>query len=92
MERKPCRRCLLQDIDESQLMEAIQQRIAALPASQRASAEDYAARLSECRMCDFWSAVPARNAAVMSNSGRRREAHIVRMKNHVGDGNCNLDV
>lgn len=53
MERKPCRRCLLQDIDESQLMEAIQQRIAALPASQRASAEDYAARLSECRMCDF---------------------------------------
>lgn len=48
MERKPCRRCLLQDIDESQLMEAIQQRIAALPASQRASAEDYAARLSEC--------------------------------------------
>ena len=46
MERKPCRRCLLQDIDESQLMEAIQQRIAALPASQRASAEDYAARLS----------------------------------------------
>ena len=53
MERKPCRRCLLQDIDESQLMEAIQQRIAALPASQRASAEDYAARLSECRRCDF---------------------------------------
>ena len=53
MERKPCRRCLLQDIDESQLMEAIQQRIAALPASQRASAEDYAARLSECRMRDF---------------------------------------
>ena len=43
MERKPCRRCLLQDIDESQLMEAIQQRIAALPASQRASAVDIAA-------------------------------------------------
>lgn len=52
MERKPCRRCLLQDIDEAQLMEAIQQRIAALPAAQKASPEDYAARLSQCRLCD----------------------------------------
>jgi len=36
MERKPCFRCLLQQADESQLFELIQQRIAALPAAQKA--------------------------------------------------------
>lgn len=52
MERKPCRRCLLQDIDESGIYEAIQQRIATLPAAQKAPPEEYARRLGLCSRCD----------------------------------------
>lgn len=50
--RKPCLRCLLQAADENQLFEMIQQRIAALPPSQKADPEEYARRLSLCGGCD----------------------------------------
>lgn len=50
--KKPCRRCLLQEADEGQLYEIIQQRIAAMPCSQKASPEEYARRLSMCRECE----------------------------------------
>lgn len=52
MERKPCRRCLLRDVDENQLLEAINQRIAAMPSSQKAPPEEYSRRLEMCRSCD----------------------------------------
>ena len=52
MERKPCRRCLLRDVDENQLLEAINQRIAAMPPSQKAPPEEYSRRLDLCRSCD----------------------------------------
>lgn len=52
MERKPCRRCLLRDVDENQLLEAINQRIAAIPPSQKAPPEEYSRRLELCRSCD----------------------------------------
>lgn len=52
MERKPCRRCLLRDVDENQLLEAINQRIAAMPPSQKAPPEEYSRRLELCRSCD----------------------------------------
>lgn len=50
--KKPCLRCLLQDADEGKLFEIIQQRIAAMPAAQKASPEEYARRLSRCGECD----------------------------------------
>lgn len=50
--RKPCLRCLLQEADEAQLYEIIQQRIAALPPSQKADPGEYARRLSLCGGCD----------------------------------------
>lgn len=50
--RKPCLRCLLQEADEAQLYEIIQQRIAALPPSQKAAPGEYARRLSLCGGCD----------------------------------------
>lgn len=52
MERKPCFRCLLQQADEGQLFELIQQRIAALPAAQKAAPEEYSRRLALCESCD----------------------------------------
>ena len=52
MERKPCLRCLLRDVDENQLLEAINQRIAAMPAAQKAPPGEYARRLELCRGCD----------------------------------------
>ena len=52
MERKPCFRCLLQQADESQLLELIQQRIAALPAAQKAAPEEYSRRLALCGACN----------------------------------------
>lgn len=51
-QRKHCRRCLLQEADEGQLYEIIRQRIAQLPASQKADDEEYSARLSACSGCD----------------------------------------
>lgn len=50
--RNPCLRCLLQAADENQLFEMIQQRIAALPPSQKADPGEYARRLSLCGGCD----------------------------------------
>lgn len=50
--RKPCLRCLLRDVDESQLLEAINQRIAAMPAAQKAPPEEYARRLGLCQGCN----------------------------------------
>lgn len=52
MERKPCFRCLLQQADESQLLELIRQRIAALPVAQKAAPEEYSRRLALCEACD----------------------------------------
>lgn len=50
--RKPCRLCLLQESGEQELYAIIQQRIAALPAAQKAAPEQYARRLSLCRECE----------------------------------------
>lgn len=52
MERKPCFKCLLQQADENELYGIIQQRIAALPAAQKAAPEEYSRRLALCGECD----------------------------------------
>ena len=52
LSRKPCRLCLLQESGEQEMYAIIQQRIAALPAAQKAAPEQYARRLSLCRECE----------------------------------------
>lgn len=50
--RKPCRKCLLQDLpDEKELSEILRERIAQLPEEDRTDPETYKARLGECRVC-----------------------------------------
>lgn len=50
--RKPCLKCLLQDLpDEKQLSEILRERIAQLPEEERADPETYKTRLDRCRDC-----------------------------------------
>lgn len=50
--KMPCRRCLLEEAGQLDLHELIKQRIAVIPAEQRADEELYRTRLEKCRSCD----------------------------------------
>ena len=51
--RKPCRRCLLEDMpSEAELAASVREWIALLPEHLRAGEEVVAARLEVCRACD----------------------------------------
>lgn len=54
--KKPCTRCLLAQAGETDLAQAIQERIAAMPQEERANPELYEKRLDKCRECSFLSA------------------------------------
>ena len=47
-----CRRCLLEDIHEDQLLETIRDMIQSLPQDLKVSEVSYRSRLSLCRACD----------------------------------------
>ena len=51
--REHCIKCLLQDFDQEAYMGTIRRVILLMKASERASEEENARRLSICRSCDF---------------------------------------
>ena len=51
--KKPCPRCLLENISDEDISRAITARIASIPEEQRVSAEEYGRRLQICRGCDM---------------------------------------
>lgn len=54
-ERKPCRRCLLSEIDRDGVYKTVRDYIAALDESVKCSREVYASRLAVCRECGHLS-------------------------------------
>ena len=51
--RKPCRKCLLEDMpSQTELAKSIRELIELMPEENRAAAEVTARRLDECRRCD----------------------------------------
>ncbi len=50
--RKPCRRCLLREIDEAEYFQKLHTYIERIPADEKASAEEYSRRLSVCKECE----------------------------------------
>ena len=53
LSRKPCRRCLLEDMpDEAALAKNMQELIALLPDDKRADEDARLSRLAVCRTCD----------------------------------------
>ncbi len=51
--RKPCRRCLLEDIpSQAELVKSVRELIGLMPEENRAAAEVTGRRLEECRRCD----------------------------------------
>ena len=49
---KPCRRCLLSEMDDESLRQMIERGIDGIPAPDRAEKKVCAERLSICRLCD----------------------------------------
>ena len=49
---KECKRCLLREAAESATFSAVQAKLDALPAADRADESLYAARLEACKSCD----------------------------------------
>jgi len=47
-----CKRCLLNELDETELFRSISEYINAMPKEQRVSESEYQTRLSLCRQCD----------------------------------------
>ena len=52
-ERKPCRLCLLRDIDPAQYEAKIKRLIDLLPAGEKATTEVYESRLATCTECSY---------------------------------------
>ena len=61
--KKPCPRCLLEDISDQDISRAITARIASIPEEQRVSAEEYGRRLQICRDCDMRMLCKAKGGA-----------------------------
>ena len=51
-EAKPCRKCLLSDMKNSDLMEVIRKGVDGISMKDRAEEKDYQKRLNLCRSCD----------------------------------------
>ncbi len=50
--QKPCKKCLLAELGETDYTKSLLEYIAAVPPDQRVGEELYQARLSLCRKCD----------------------------------------
>ncbi|MBR5937582.1 MAG: hypothetical protein IKZ90_04855 [Clostridiales bacterium] len=50
--QKPCRRCLLSEMNDASKMDMVKKWIEDLPKSDRADEKVYEERLSICRLCD----------------------------------------
>lgn len=46
-----CRRCLLEETGEKELLRSLEEMKAALPEEQKTGATEYASRLAQCRKC-----------------------------------------
>ena len=51
-EAKPCRKCLLSEMKDSDLMEVIRKGVDGISMQDRADEKDYGKRLNLCRSCD----------------------------------------
>ncbi len=49
---KPCRRCLLSEMNDASKMDLVKKGIEDLPEIDRADEKVYGERLSKCRLCD----------------------------------------
>ena len=52
MEKKPCRRCLLEALSDEALSMTVKRTIEAIPEEERITEEEYRKRLSLCCGCD----------------------------------------
>lgn len=52
MDKKICRRCLLDDLDFDEYMQSLKDYIKAVPPDSRVSDEVYSSRLDVCRSCE----------------------------------------
>lgn len=53
MEKKPCRKCLLQEMDEKAYMEKLHKYIRLLEPDVKAADDLYKERLDACKRCDY---------------------------------------
>lgn len=56
MEKKPCLKCLLQEMDEEAYMDKLYRYIELLDADVKAKEEIYQERLHVCKRCDYLEA------------------------------------
>ncbi len=54
-QRKPCRRCLLSEIDRNGVYRTVREYIASLDESVKCSREEYSQRLCVCKSCEHLS-------------------------------------
>lgn len=52
MEKRVCRKCLLEDLDDKELASLIREAILAVPEAERVDEAVYRERLGKCRNCD----------------------------------------
>lgn len=53
--KKPCTRCLLEEVGKKDVSEMIKERISEIPAALRCGGEEYSRRLSLCMECEALS-------------------------------------
>lgn len=56
MEKKPCLKCLLQEMDEAAYMEKLYKYIQLLDLDMKAADDLYNGRLETCKQCDYLEA------------------------------------
>lgn len=56
MEKKPCLKCLLKEMDEAAYMEKLHRYIEMMDAKSRTSDKEYEERLGKCKQCDYLEA------------------------------------
>ncbi|MCR5831937.1 MAG: DUF6171 family protein [Lachnospiraceae bacterium] len=54
-ERRPCKKCLLAQLDNEKLLADVRAAIDRLPADERVGDKEYDRRLSICTSCDYLS-------------------------------------
>ena len=56
MEKKPCLKCLLKEMDEAAYMEKLHRYIEMMDAKSRTAGDKYQERLNICKQCDYLEA------------------------------------
>lgn len=56
MEKKPCLKCLLKEMDEAAYMEKLHRYIEMMDAKSRTADDTYEKRLNICKQCDYLEA------------------------------------